>query len=338
MFNFRSRANRLTFISWTIAAASLFPAHGSSQTQAGLPQVPPNQVESSSTAAKGPSPNQTYIDYPTQKLIATVPALNGLKPDSDQSNLSSILPNIGRSIAESSLKMPNLISREDLYFLKDEPETPTPLTARVSMPDPEIRLRRSDDTEFNYLILPHPAPDGTTTIDEYRTDLKQHPAGPSAQASTVRGYGFTNQWLLFSSANQPDFQFRYLGQQKMDGIQTFVVAFAQIPQRVKVPGKFVSGASTVQFFYQGVMWIDQMTSAIVLLRTDLLAPLPSAHLNKLTTELHFHSVHIQGVGTTLWLPREVEITVVQGDDLLMELHRYSNYRLYHARSRIVLTP
>jgi hypothetical protein len=34
----------------------------------------------------------------------------------------------------------------------------------------------------------------------------------------------------------------------------------------------------------------------------------------------------------------VRITVAEGDDLILELHRYSDYRLYNAHRQIVLSP
>jgi hypothetical protein len=144
--------------------------------------------------------------------------------------------------------------------------------------------------------------------------------------------------LLFSGANQAEFRFRYLGQQTIDGRKTFVVAFAQKPEQVVVPAHFMWGGKPIPLFYQGVLWIDQSSSNVTLIRTDLLGPLPSSQLQKLTTELHFGSVRIHDLGATFWLPREVHIVVQATNTAAEEDHQYSDYHLYHATVRMVPSP
>jgi hypothetical protein len=308
-------------------------AHGQSQTDA--PSGSENHEPSSPDRHAGAV---SYVEYPLQKLKKVVPALQGLLADPNQGRLSFVLSRVGQVIADLLPKMPNLISREDVFLLKGNLALANLIGTGEPLQDPETRLRQSRSIEFNYLILSHRTQDGSTALEEYRTDMKNRRIEPSAQGLVPRGYGFAYQWLLFSSADQPDFRFRYFGKQKIDRHETFAVAFAQIPENVKSPARFISNGNAVPFFLQGVVWIDAATFEIVLLRTDLLAPVPSVELERITTELHFRSVHIREFGAVLWLPKEVHITSEQGNDFAMELHRYSNYRLYHAQSRIVLTP
>ena len=129
-------------------------------------------------------------------------------------------------------------------------------------------------------------------------------------------FGFAYQWLLLSPANQSEFRFRYLGQQRMDNHKTFVLGFVQIPSQVKVPGNIHLVRKGSCFFFQGIVWIDQSTFDVVRLRTDLLSPVPSVNLLQMTTELHFHSVHIHGFGASLWLPSEVVIRTTQTDNIV----------------------
>ena len=160
-------------------------------------------------------------------------------------------------------------------------------------------------------------------------------AGPF---TALRGYGFAYQWLFFSAANQPEFRFRYLGQQEKSGRRTFVVAFAQDPHKVDDPAYFMSDGKTAPFFYQGVFWVDQTSFDIVALRTDLLAPLPGMMLKQLTTQLTFRSVPIHGYDAVFWLPAEVDISSDQGHGPSEESHRYSDYHLFHAEARVVSGP
>jgi hypothetical protein len=139
-------------------------------------------------------------------------------------------------------------------------------------------------------------------------------------------------------ATQAEFRFRYLGQQNIDGKKTFVVAFAQKPEQVKVPPYFMWDGKRVPVSYQGVLWIEQSSSNIALIRTDLLGPLPNSQLENLTTELRFRSIHMRDLDETFCLPRELHVVVRQTKTTAEENHLYSDYHLYRASARIVSTP
>ncbi len=273
------------------------------------------------------SPDATnYLDFPLSRLKQVVPPLKGLDYESSQDQLPTILAGIARTIANVLPKLPDLISREDIYHFQSAGD---PLSGGG-----QINAQRWT-REFRYLILCHHTSNDSVWIEESRVDRKGRPIDLSGPISTPRGFGFAYQWLLFSAANQPEFRFRYLGQQQKDGKKTFVVAFAQIPTKVSTPGNFQSNDKAIPFFYQGVLWIDQSTYEIVLLRTDLLAPIPRIQLYKLTTEVHFSSVQIQDFNAIFWLPREVDIATEQGAATIEENHRYSDYHLFHASAKIV---
>jgi len=270
-----------------------------------------------------------YFELPIPKLKEQVPALRGLRYDSSQERLSSILDHVARTIADVLPRLPNLISRESVYGF----QSPRDTSAAGGLPSAQPWNR-----EFKYLILSHHHGDGSTTLEELRVDSKGKPVDAPGLFAAPRGYGFAYQWLFFSAANQHDFRFRYLGEQSKDGRKTYVVGFAQDPQRVQEPAYFQAGAKTEPFFFQGVLWIDQSTFNIAALRTDLLAPLPDVNLRRLTTQLTFRSVPIHGYNAVFWLPSEVIISCDQGGGPMEESHRYSDYHLFHAETRIVTGP
>ena len=204
-----------------------------------------------------------------------------------------------------------------------------------SLLDIEEQLRQSRSVEFNYLLLFDHHADGATGIRELRTDFKNRQVGSPVDGIAPHGFGFAYQWLLLSPENQSELRFRYLGKQRMDDHQTFVVGFVQIPDQVKLPGKYKSAGKEVPFFFQGIAWIDQSTFDVVRLRTDLLSPLPSVNLQQMTTELRFRPVRIHGFGTVLWLPSQVLIGTVRSDSVFEELHQYSGYRFFHAESKLL---
>ena len=269
-----------------------------------------------------------------------VPALSGMKPDKSQDQLSWILSKVGEATVRSLATVPNLISLEDVFSLvvSRDPGPTNSVLGMEEIPalrDLEEQLRQSRSTEFNYLLLFDHHADGETAIQELRTDFKNRQVGSAVDGVAPHGFGFAYQWLLLSPANQSELRFRYLGTQRIDDHQTFVLGFAQIPSRIKVPGKYKWAGKEVPFFFQGIAWIDQSTFDVVRLRTDLLSPVPSVNLQNMTTELRFRSVRIHGFGAVLWLPSEVLIRTARSDSLFEEIHQYSRYRFFHAESKLL---
>ena len=89
---------------------------------------------------------------------------------------------------------------------------------------------------------------------------------------------------------------------------------------------------------QGITWIDQSDFSIVRLRTDLLAPQPEISLERQTAFILFGPVHIATLDATLWLPQSVRVEMEAKGQLCEEQHKYSKYRLYQAKSKIIAFP
>ena len=171
-------------------------------------------------------------------------------------------------------------------------------------------------------------------LEEYRTDRKAKPI--SLGHGTPNSVGFVSLWVVFSPANRRKFRFHYLGEQKIGGHNTFVVAFAQTPSGETYPGAIsLPQGGTIPMLCQGVAWIDESDFRILRLRTDLLAPQPQVGLKQLTAIIHFGSVRIAKLGAQLWLPRELKLNLEANGQVIHELHQYSQYRLYRAEAKIV---
>ena len=89
---------------------------------------------------------------------------------------------------------------------------------------------------------------------------------------------------------------------------------------------------------QGIAWIDQTDFRIVRLRTDLLAPQPEIALQEQTSNIRFGPVRIAALDSELWLPQAVDVAMRANGQFLRERHRYSRYRLYQAKSKIIFSP
>lgn len=279
-----------------------------------------------------------YPDLPVETLKKMIPELEGLRPAADQQRLSAILTDMAGTIADMVPRLPDIISREEVVRAEAKPG-PTPPAWLLGVTRPgsgpsTIAPPNPHSEQYQYLILCHRAANGTTSLEEMRTDVKGRSLDPH-KAGAPRGSGFAYQWLLFGAANQAEFEFSLLGEQQFEGRNTFVLAFAQIPGAVKFPAIFQSDGKQAPYLYQGILWVDQATSNIVLLRSDIEAPLKSPRLEQLTTELHFRSVVIRDFEQSFWLPSEVHIEIAQGPLLIEEKHQYSDYHLYHASMRIM---
>jgi VWFA-related protein len=302
---------------------------------AGHQPSPPSHGDVQPASANAP----TYLDYPLRRLKEVIPALSGMKPEISQDQLPWILSKVGEATVNSLAKVPNLISLEDVFSFvisRGGPDTSVlGIEDTAALLDLEAQLRESRSVEFNYLLLFDHLAEGGTAIRELRTDFKNRQVSSPINGVAPHGFGFAYQWLLLSPANQSELRFRDLGTQRIDDHQTFVLGFAQIPDQVKVPGKYKSDGKEVPFFFQGIAWIDQSTFDVVRLRTDLLSPIPSVNLQHMTTELRFRSVHIHGFGAVLWLPSEVLIRTARSDSIFEEIHQYSGYRFFHAESKLL---
>ncbi len=89
-------------------------------------------------------------------------------------------------------------------------------------------------------------------------------------------------------------------------------------------------------FLQGIAWIDQSDFRIIRLRTDVLAPQPQILLQRETANILFGPVRIPTLDLTLWLPQAVHAEMEARGQIVQEHHKYSKYRLYKAKSKMVL--
>jgi poly(3-hydroxybutyrate) depolymerase len=269
-----------------------------------IQQMTPQSFDSSIWANAKP-----YLDDPPAQLITAVAELQGIAPAPDQQQLPDILKKIGAKSLDLLRRMPNVISHESVVTKILQPHGPT------------------FHQKFEYLVLRHDA-NGVASLDEFRTDKANSGATPLAQGSA-------NMWVIFHPGNLYESRFRCLGRQHMDGHATIVVAFAQIPDKVRFPGEVKLQGQSVPVLYQGIAWVDESDFRIVRLRTDLLAPRPDIYLRTLTREVLFSDVRLPETSELLWLPQEATVTTDFKGQTMQQIYKYSGFRLYQAKSRIV---
>jgi hypothetical protein len=269
-----------------------------------------------------------YLEEPLKLLVKHIPELKGIQPATDQQDLPMILRKTGKEVDEFFKNVVDLEAREEIRQERD-----------VGFGS----SRRSEPLRDNYLILRNGS--GTRAdFDEFRMDEK---GNRMDEREFGRGFLVTSGFALicvqFSTAFQWESRFQYLGTQRVARRETYVVAFAQLPDEASltVTLKGPSGMD-VHILTQGIAWVDKENFHIVRMRTDLLAPQPEIGLEAQTTKVNFNEVRFTDVATPLWLPREVNVYVRLGKspERQVELefrnvHHYTDYRRYRVSTKMV---
>lgn len=219
------------------------------------------------------------------------------------------------------------------------------LPATERLRDSYLILRRNDEAGARF--------------HEFRMDAQ---GNGIAEEGSNKGFivtsGFALSIVHFSTAVQWDSRFLYLGDQKVEGRDTFVLAFAQIPgeahNAVAMMGQH---GVTVHLLTQGIAWVDKSNFHILRMRTDLLARQPEIGLEQQTTKIRFSEVQLGDVPVPLLLPRDVDVNLKFADPaarqdavssgefltfgtldvVFRNVHRYTNYRRYTVYTKM-LTP
>ncbi len=234
------------------------------------------------------------MDEPLAELKKMAHELAGLKLVSSQDQVSDLLAKIGTKADELLRKVPDLISEEAV----SQAQWPTSSGCLSEWCGIPINRSQRDQT-FNYLILTHPVQDGGVELQEYRTNRNGKPV--TQGIGTPNFQGFTSAWVIFSSSNQVESRFRYLGQQQTDGRSAYVIGFAQIPGLTESAARIQVDRESIPMLLQGIAWVDQADFRIIRLRTDLLAPQPEIQVQKQTANILFGKVNIAQLESTLWL-------------------------------------
>jgi hypothetical protein len=143
-------------------------------------------------------------------------------------------------------------------------------------------------------------------------------------------------WVRFYPTNRREATFPYLGEQKIDGRPTLVVAYAEKPGSVRLPGQVRFQDRNVPVYYQGIAWVNPSDYTIMRLRTDLLSPTFDLRLTQLTAEVEFAHIQAAGFASPLWLPREVDVTTQINGRTYRDKHTYSNYRSCQIHARLLI--
>ena len=256
---------------------------------------------------------KSVVSQPLSELVRAVPELAGLQLASDQGELPRLLQRVGEGVKAFFRALPNTSSREEI---------------REEILRRDGKVQDSLEEQFLYLLVMRPAP-LDLELSEYRTGVEQLGAKATGiKLGFMRTSGFACTSLHFHPMYQSGAAFRFLGRQKLNGRETFVISFAQRPEAAQRIGRFDVDGKSVPVLVQGLVWVDGEKYQILRMRTDLLKPPPNSRLERQTTDIQYGEVQFKEVPTPLWLPREVTVTVQWKGKTFRNLHRYSDFRVF----------
>jgi tetratricopeptide (TPR) repeat protein len=282
------------------------------RSQAQATRVLYTQVQSQ-LSLRAYSRGESVVTEPLPQLLRELPELAGLTPAADQTRLPSILHGTALSVEAFFANFQNATSSERI----EEEQL-----------GKGGKVRRSIEQRFQYLLVSTPDQDGMS-LDEYRTDDTGAARGPSGLGDGfMLTAGFASASLVFHPQYQAGAKFRLLGRASADGAPCDVVAFAQVPEKATMFGRFRTKSGSALVLHQGIAWVNPADSRIVRLRTDLLQPLPNVRLQRETTEIHYGLVHFKDVAAPISLPSQVSVTVEWKGKTFRNLHAYRDFKWF----------
>ncbi len=336
----KTRPNRVCAALWLAVAFGLWPPVPHTPICVALSSPThsiSDQQEARSVAYSKDA--ESFVNLPWAQLLKAVPNLKGLEPAESQEALPGILQEVGANVKEFFQDFPNTVCVEKISMegLGETGET----ALQIPNPGGDVspiaisgsgrsggEAWQSHTQKFQYLALARQGTRGVG-LDEYRTNAKGELAEPGGLPG---GYfvtkGFVSIPLYFHPDYQADSTFRYLGRQSIDKQRTYVVAFAQRPERARLVGRIEVRNTSVSVLTQGIAWIDPSDYRILQMRTDLLPSKEAIGPKKVTTEIQFQPVSFKESSRVFWLPREVSVIVEWKKITYRNRHRYSKFKLF----------
>jgi len=257
---------------------------------------------------------KSVVNQPLPELIKAMPELKGLEAAPNQDALPTILQKVGENVEAFFRDFSNTVSEEDI---------------RVENLRADGQFKGGRTEKDNYLLTAKPEKWGLG-LTEYRAAPDGSSTQPQeAHAGAMRTKGFASASVVFHPLCQGDARYRYLGRQQIDGRDTFVLAFAQQPEKAKMVGLIIVNGVSEPALVQGVAWVDAQNYEILRMRTDLLKPLSKVRLSRQTTVIHYDEIHFKDTPAGLWLPKEVVVTVDFKGHTFRNSHTYSNFKHFN---------
>lgn len=260
-----------------------------------------------------------FVDEPLDRLVERIPELKALHRATDQEELPVILKTMGQRVDDFMGSIGDIIAHEDL--------TQEKLNAGG-------KVKAKERIQDEYLILHHGDEWGAGA--EYRMDEN---GNRLESIGLEKGYmvtsGFALSCISFSTTAQPKSRFRYLGEEKIGPLETYVLGFAQRSGEATLTAAMMGNRRTkTDLLTQGILWVDKRSFQIIRMRMDLLSRNEEIGREQGTTDVTFSEVKLPGLPSPIWLPSGVDVYLEIDQQKFRNVHRYTNYRLYRVSVKL----
>ena len=256
-------------------------------------------------APQKPFTECNFIECNEEELVRAVPELAGIEFDESQDGLDELLRAVGDNLESMFARLGDISAAENIHEMRFE--------------DGMVATSRRE--AFRYVVKAASEQPEPEQFEEYRIDTT---TGSRVTPPPHSDFLVIAHFLRGLNYLLPDYQgqsrFRYLGREKTDGQDCFVLAFTKVPEGT---GLHSHGQAAG---LQGIAWIDTATKRIVRLRMDLSGPIEGLPLETLTTTISLVPVSFRPIGGELWLPISVTVDARYAGGVFHTVYRYSVYR------------
>jgi tetratricopeptide (TPR) repeat protein len=261
-------------------------------------------------------PLENVMIQPISDLKQAASELKGLDPSTPPppGGLEEFLKRVGNTVEETFRDFSNTAASEVI---------------RQTQLDRTGKPRAARSMECSYVLVHH-IENGHVGMEEFRGNREGQALNPG---KTDGGFmvtsGFVTSLMILHPELQAQSSYRFLGSQPLAGQPTYVIGFAQKPEKSNPMGRFiVSQGSVTSLYLQGIAWISA-DHRVLRLRTDLLHPVPKISLSRETSEIDYRPYHFLTSPTTFLLPNRVTVSVEWGRKRLRNEHIFSKFQLFN---------
>jgi len=245
---------------------------------------------------------------------------NWAPPDVDQENLmydtiaaacplNSVETKVGARVEELVSNVDRFTATEDM-----DHTSLSPLGIQIS----------HETRQFNYLVEIRKSGAQDLDVQEYRdgsVSVQQFPG----HLGTV---GLPTLVLVFHPYYQPKYDFKCEGGASWNGRKTWVVHFQQKASSHSEMLVYHVNGRFYPVGMKGRAWIDEETSQILAMESDMMKPIPEIRLMRDHQLIEYGPVAFANAGTNMWLPKSADWYCSISGRRYHRRHSFSNFLLF----------
>jgi len=224
-------------------------------------------------------------------------------------SLDSVTNKVGARIEELVSNVDRFTATEDM-----DHTVLSPLGIQVS----------HETRQFNYLVEIRKSGAQDLDVQEYRdgsVSVQQFPA----HLGTV---GLPTLVLVFHPYYQPKYDFKCEGGGSWNGRKTWVVHFQQKANSHSEMLVYHVNGRFYPVGMKGRAWIDEETSQILAMESDMIKPIPEIRLMRDHQLIEYGPVAFANAGTNMWLPKSADWYCSISGHRYHRRHSFSNFLLF----------